>query len=59
VRDDYIIFFDTMSDFAKIIALSRAMNLTNPIRQGPSLCYSEGTCLIGLVELIARHSANI
>jgi hypothetical protein len=48
-----------MSDFAQILAICRARIITNPIKYVPSLCYSEGTCLIGLVKLIDRLTANI
>jgi hypothetical protein len=43
--------------FARILALCRPINLTNPIRQLYTLVYSAYSYLIGLVDLIGGHSA--
>jgi hypothetical protein len=43
--------------FARILALCRPVNLTNPIRQLYTSVYSAYSCLIGLVVLIGRLSA--
>jgi hypothetical protein len=43
--------------YARIIALCRPINLTNPIRQLYTSVYSAYSYLIGLVDLIGRHSA--
>jgi hypothetical protein len=43
--------------FAQILALCGAIKSTNPIRQLYSSGYSAYSCLIGLVDLIARLSA--
>jgi hypothetical protein len=45
--------------FAQILTLCRAIKSTNPIRQFYSSGYSAYSCLIGLVDLIARLSAMI
>jgi hypothetical protein len=44
--------------FARILALCRPINLTNPIRQLYTSGYSAYSCLIGLVDLIGGHSAR-
>jgi hypothetical protein len=43
--------------FARILALCRPINVTNPIRQLYTSLYSAYSCLIGLVKLIGGHSA--
>jgi hypothetical protein len=53
-------FLDTMSDFAQILAPCRANNSTHPTLHTSSSYYSaEDVCMVGLVGLRARHSANI
>jgi hypothetical protein len=52
-------FVDTMSDFAQILAPCRAINSTNPTIRRPVLECKEGLCMVGSVDLGARHSANI
>jgi hypothetical protein len=60
VRDDYnSFFFDTISDFAQILAPCRAINSTNPTLQTSSIKCAEDVCMVGLVDLRARHSAKI
>jgi hypothetical protein len=53
-------FFDPISDFALILAPCRALKSTNPTIQSSSYkCNTEDGCLVGLVDLRARHSAKI
>jgi sialic acid synthase SpsE len=55
-----IVFFDTISDFAKFIAPCRANNSTNQTLLHTSSHYcDEDVCMVGLVDLRARHSAKI
>jgi hypothetical protein len=52
-------FFDPISDFALILAPCRALKSTNlTIRSSSYKCTEDG-CLVGLVDLRARHSAKI
>jgi hypothetical protein len=54
-----IVFFDTISDFARILAPCRANNSTNQtLRTSSFKCVEDGR-LVGLVDLRARHSAKI
>jgi hypothetical protein len=54
-----IVFFDTISDFARILATCRANNSTNQtLRTSSFKCVEDGR-LVGLVYLRARHSAKI
>jgi hypothetical protein len=48
-----------MSDFAQILAPCRAIKSTNLTLHRPVLECKEGLCMVGLVDLRARHSANI
>jgi hypothetical protein len=59
VRDDYNIFFDMISDFARILAPCRANNSTYQTLPTSSFKCVEDGCLVGLVDLKARHSAKI
>jgi hypothetical protein len=52
-------FFDPNSDFALILAPCRALKSTNPTIHSSSYKYAEDGCLVGLVDLRARHSAKI
>jgi hypothetical protein len=55
-----VVFFYMMSDFAKFITQKElSVYLLNLVRQEPSSCYSEGICIVGLVDLQALHGANI
>jgi hypothetical protein len=55
-----VVFFDTMSDFAHILAPCRAINSTNQTLHRPSSLHSiAGPCMVGLVDFRAQHSANI
>jgi hypothetical protein len=52
-------FFDTMSDFAQILALCQARIITIPtIHMGAIEC-KLAMCMVGLVIIRARHSAKI
>jgi hypothetical protein len=53
------VFSDTISDFALILAPCRALKSTNLTIQSSSFKCTEGGCLVGLVDLRARHSAKI
>jgi hypothetical protein len=58
-----LVFFGMMSDFAKIIALSRPINSTNPIRHRPALEVlifeqKDGTSLAKL-DLSCRPSVRL
>jgi hypothetical protein len=48
-----------MSDFARILAPCRANNSTNQTLRTSSFKCVEDGCLVGLVDLRARHSAKI
>jgi hypothetical protein len=48
-----------MSDFAQMLAPCRAINSTNPTMNMSSFYCTEDVCMVGLVDLRARHSANI
>jgi hypothetical protein len=52
-------FFDPISDFALILAPCRALKSTNSTIQSSSYKCTEDGCLVGLVDLRARHSAKI
>jgi hypothetical protein len=45
--------------FARILAPCRANNSTSPTLHRCALECKEGLCKVGLVELLARHGANI
>jgi hypothetical protein len=48
-----------MSDFARILALCRACKSTNPTIRSAALEGKVAMCMVGLVDLQARHSAKI
>jgi hypothetical protein len=48
-----IVFFDTISDFARILAPCRANNSTNQTLQTSSIKCAEDVCMVGLVDLTA------
>jgi hypothetical protein len=48
-----------MGDFAQILAPCRARKSTNSTIHRPAIECKEGLCMVGLVDLRARHSANI
>jgi hypothetical protein len=48
-----------MSDFARILAPCRASNSTNQTIHSATIECKEGLCMVGSVDLRARHSANI
>jgi hypothetical protein len=52
-------FFDMMSDFARFLAPCRANNSTNQTLRTSSYKCAEDVCMVGLVDLRARHSAYI
>jgi hypothetical protein len=47
-----------MIDFARILAPCRAINSTNQTLHRPAIECKEGLCMVGLVDLRARHSAK-
>jgi hypothetical protein len=54
-----IVFSDTMSDFAQILALCRARIITiQTIHMGVIVC-KLAMCMVGLVIIRAQHSAKI
>jgi hypothetical protein len=48
-----------MSDFTRFLAPCRANNSTNQTLRTSSYKCAEDVCMVGLVDLRARHSANI
>jgi hypothetical protein len=48
-----------MSDFAQILAPCRAINSTYPTIHMAVIECKAAMCMVGLVDLRARHSANI
>jgi hypothetical protein len=55
-----IAFFDTMSEFARILALCRARVITiRTIQSSSAACLKLDDCMVGLVIIRARHSAKI
>jgi hypothetical protein len=54
-----IVFYNPISDFAKFIAPCRANNSTNQTLRTSSFKCAEDACMVGLVDLRARHSAKI
>jgi hypothetical protein len=48
-----------MSDFARILALRRARKSTSPTIRSAALEGKVATCMVGLVDLRAHHSAKI
>jgi hypothetical protein len=48
-----------MGDFAQISAPCRAINSTNQIIRSAAIECKEAMCMIRLVDLRARHSANV
>jgi hypothetical protein len=48
-----------MSDFAQILAPCRANNSTHPTIHMAAIECKVAICMVGLVDLRARHSANI
>jgi hypothetical protein len=55
-------FFDPISDFALILAPCRALKSANPTIHSvfsASFKHAEDGCMVGLVDLRARHSAKI
>jgi hypothetical protein len=54
-----LIFLDTMSDFAQILAPCQARKSTNPTIHSAALEGKVAMCMVGLVDLRARHSAKI
>jgi hypothetical protein len=54
-----IVFSDTLSDFAQILALCRARIITIPtIHMGAIVCKLP-MCMVGIVIIRTRHSAKI
>jgi hypothetical protein len=45
--------------FARILALCRARKSTNPTIQMATLHSIAAMCMVGCVELLAQHGANI
>jgi hypothetical protein len=54
-----IVFSDTISDFALILALCRARTIIIPTIHSSSFKHAEDGCMVGLVIIRARHSAKI
>jgi hypothetical protein len=54
-----IVFFGSISDFAPFLAPCQANSSTNQTLQTSSLKCVEDGCLVGLVDLRARHSTKI
>jgi hypothetical protein len=54
-----MVFSDTISDFARILAPCQANNSTYKTLQASSIKCAEDVCMVGLVDLRARHSAKI
>jgi hypothetical protein len=48
-----------MSDFTRILVPCRANNSTNQTLRTSSFKFAEDGCMVGLVDLRARHSAKI
>jgi hypothetical protein len=54
-----VVFFDTMSDFAQILAPCRAIYSTYQTIRSAAIQCKEDVCMVGLVDLRACHSAKI
>jgi hypothetical protein len=54
-----LLFFNTISDFARILAVFRARAITIPTIHSASLDYLLAECMVGLVIARARHTAKI
>jgi hypothetical protein len=52
-------FFDPISDFALILAPCRALKSTNPTIHLSSYKCAADECMVGLVIIRARHTAQI
>jgi hypothetical protein len=48
-----------ISDFARILAPCRAINSTDQTIRSAAIECKVAICIVGLVDLRARHSANI
>jgi hypothetical protein len=48
-----------MSDFARILVPCRANNSTNQTLRTSSFKCAEDVCMVELVDIRARHSANL